>query len=379
MSEALPQHPVGRALYVTAMPTTLSWPDHDGHPASVLGAWTAFAETWLSWRLARLAASDVDRAEHLSRSLAALPTRRRQDVTLAPQVTAASLPGRAQHAAALADVLEVVLRAEHLRDGHGPGDLTAPVATARGDLVLNPDGTRIEAVRVPGLPPADLDSPHARTVDLTGAALTTKPRPPMLSVDRDLTTQRLYDAAALLESIGGTLPWFVRTFTLNLVVQSDRSDTRFSSGSHGYFVGRTVLANVHRPGLRPADVVDAMVHESIHSLLYMQEDQEGWFLDPELLHSPTTICSPWTGNPLPLRPYLQACFVWYGLVHLWARAMPVAPLDDARRLMLRAAHGFLESPLTDRVRAVQSGIEPALLDTIQQMQDRICCAVREPA
>jgi hypothetical protein len=85
------------------------------------------------------------------------------------------------------------------------------------------------------------------------------------------------------------------------------------------------------------------------------------------------IASPWTRNPLPLRPFLQACFVWYGLLTFWSSALGRSGFDRAavRDRLDLAASGFFRGDLLDRVRMVDDRLAPELLDAVTSLQEMV--------
>jgi hypothetical protein len=172
-----------------------------------------------------------------------------------------------------------------------------------------------------------------------------------------------------LERVDCRLAAFVRRFTLvaNLIVDADG---KFSSGSTGEYVGRSIFCNVHLPAVDRGTMAEALVHESIHSLLYMHETCEPWVASDDLRTNDAVVVSPWTGVRLPLRNYLQACFVWFGLAEFWSIARESA-VFAAVKCGLRyeaAARGFQHGPLVDNITSFHSQISPKLLDQLRVMQ-----------
>lgn len=88
------------------------------------------------------------------------------------------------------------------------------------------------------------------------------------------------------------------------------------SATDGAFVSRIILGNVEN--FYDEELMDAMVHESIHGLLFMIDELGQWMPNTKISDEiGRIIASPWTGNKLTLRNVLQAVFVWYGLFHFW--------------------------------------------------------------
>src|SRR5438046_1158509 len=84
-----------------------------------------------------------------------------------------------------------------------------------------------------------------------------------------------------------------------------------------------------------------------------------------------TVESPWIGAMLRLEPYLQACFVWFGLAHFWAMARNGSPFE-AERLESRLAttrKGFQKAPVPARISTHLPQIDGRLLKLVEEMQD----------
>ena len=120
-------------------------------------------------------------------------------------------------------------------------------------------------------------------------------------------------------------------------------------------------------------IADAIVHEAIHALLYMQEQKKPWVHDPDLYGPAVRTLSPWSGNPLPLRPFMQAAFVWYGLLQFWTRALARGAFSPAcaRQRMAQAASGFLGPSLLEQVAPYRAGVADDVLLTIDRMQQQV--------
>lgn len=229
-------------------------------------------------------------------------------------------------------------------------------------------------LRVIGLP-TDVGSEFALTVDVTGTkSRLSEPRPALPSDALVSTLSRLEVAASQI-SAGVPAAWrIVEDFTKVLILLPDLdAPMQLSSGSSGQFVGRTVIANPHLGKVTPVELAEALVHESIHSVLYMDEQLDAWVLDDSLYAGPERVTSPWTGNPLPLRPYLQACFVWYGLLSFWSEAMCRCTFDGekAKERFSIAVAGFLRGDLLGRVDGVSNRLSGELRAAVAELQSRV--------
>jgi HEXXH motif-containing protein len=246
-----------------------------------------------------------------------------------------------------------------------------------GDGHIDAEGKLVLGPQVAELMPLDFDSPYSRLLDLTGDAyLVPDPRPPLAGDELEEVLDRLATVRSALAATSPLLLRFVVRFTKVLILQKD-STQPFSSGSNGDYVGRSVIANPQVAST--AALADAVVHEAIHSLLYMQEEQQPWVLDQSLYTPTPCVVSPWSGRTLPVRPFVQACFVWYGLANFWAMAASSGGFEPAHAqpFFARAVSGFLKGSLLDRLGAHQPSISVNILECIHEMQARIASSLAD--
>jgi hypothetical protein len=248
-----------------------------------------------------------------------------------------------------------------------------PLWTARGDFAMLTDGRVVRAPVISGLPTLDFGSPAGCALDLTGERYTiAEPRTPLDERERGIVVDRLRNLADQMPAASACVARFVERFTKALILQPDPGEP-FSSGSNGQFVGRSAIGNPQLPTVDAAVLADALLHEAIHSFLYMQELSRSWVLDPALYDAVPRVTSPWTQRRLPLRPFLQACFVWYGLLNFWARAHAAGAFDETRRLQLleRAAAGFIGDRLVGALKPYRAACRDEVLVAVDEMQSDV--------
>jgi hypothetical protein len=356
-----------RAIPLDAIPQVLRWEDEEETARRVHDGWASLARQRLALFVDEL--RDRDAAARLAAALTLLPPASLERLLLAPETTFRLFWRSHGEAPAVAQFLEHAAGAEAARTGTGAA-AGAEGWTALGDFCAEPPA---EAPVVAGMPVLDLDSPAARAVDLTGARYTVDaPRAPLAGAGRALVLERLTEVGAALPAGGDFVAWFVSHFTKVLILQRDDAQP-FSSGSNGQFVGRSVVANPHVEGIDAAVLADAVVHEAIHAALYMQELQRPWVLDEQLYDPTPRAVSPWSGRELPLRPFLQACFVWYGLLNFWARVHAADALvgSSRRDLLLRAAAGFLGDPLRVQLEPYRDALRDEVVTAVEAMQEDV--------
>lgn len=170
---------------------------------------------------------------------------------------------------------------------------------------------------------------------------------------------------------------FVRHVLRRLVLRSDASRDGFASNSPQGLVGLAVLTNAHLALVDDVVLAEALVHESIHGFVGMSEAigladpqaQGRWLADLRFYEGFSCTVSPWTGKALDLPTYLHACFVWWGLLHLWA-ILAGQGLFDERRVrsrLARAARGFVGQAHVQQLHPHSDALNPALLAAFNAM------------
>ncbi len=288
-----------------------------------------------------------------------------------------------------------VLAAEHLEDIDPQGS-DSLLWSCNGEktlvnkeyLKIVPSEKRrvIETAYLDGKIPIDFRSPHALAVSL-------EPTNPQMSIEQlkrlcsdqpiscytleeeQQIVRRLEDSYQMIGEVNKNVQDFVRQFTLSLVIRKDEQNPRrFTSGSTGQYVGRTCLINPTAHGVDSAVLADGLVHEAIHSVLYMQERFKPWVTDSDVYFGDGYSSeSPWSGRPLTPRQFMQACFVWYGLYMFWSLPQSAAVFGEERssRMAFDARTGFYKSRLVDHIKDWRCHTDPELVETIDNIQKRV--------
>lgn len=332
----------------------------------------------LGFTLARVA---TPLAEALRSELELLPDDSWLRIVTAPRITYLLLWPARHSAEEAADAIAKAILVEKARTGAGaitPNMSTPPTQTtwsAVGDGWLGHDGGFVAGPALDGMPPLDFFSPHALSIDIEGEIdEVDTPRSPYRPAQANDILVLLKDVRERLVATNLRIAEFVELFTKSLVLQPDsQAPELFSTGSSAQYVGRSVFGNPHLPKVDAALLAEGLVHEAIHSLLYMGERLEPWVNSEEIYGPELRTRSEWTGNPLPLRSYLQACFVWYGLAMFWAQAFSAEIFDGerARSRLEQALSGFLKGHVLDQVRPYSEHINSEVLDAIDALQARV--------
>lgn len=354
---------------IAEMPKVLQWEQGSETFARVHASYVELLLDKLGELIGLVQSQHTETADAIVDLLTRVSDTSLQRALCAPETSFRLLWPRRRDPTTRAHFIMDALRAELRREGKAESFIGW---TALGDMEFRAGGVVIGPGGIEGLMPIDFDSPFATALDFEGnAEVTAVSREPLDSSERESVLRRIRDACDGIRRTDSHLLDFCVRFTKVLILQRDPElPEQFTSGSSGQYIGRSVLANPHLPSVSKIEVAEAIVHEAIHSLLYMQEQRAAWVANDDLYGSQKRIYSPWTGNHLPLRPFMQAAFVWYGLLHFWANALLLEafPRDPVQKRMAQATSGFIGPPLTSSVQPWEDGIAPELLHAINEMQ-----------
>jgi HEXXH motif-containing protein len=143
---------------------------------------------------------------------------------------------------------------------------------------------------------------------------------------------------------------------------------KINSSSFSQFIGLALLVNPHLPAVDVEKLTDSIVHESIHSMLFMLEEVEAPFL-LDRLSAKIMVTSPWSGNVINLHAYLHACLVWYGLYRFWRRVSSTGEYSAERRRALqdKARSGFVHRP-SQLIAHYRELCSPPILSYLQEVE-----------
>jgi hypothetical protein len=215
--------------------------------------------------------------------------------------------------------------------------LSDGIWTALGDWGRS-GGIDTEAPLLGGVIPVDGSSPYAvasYAPDLAAPHI-------MQSEELSTTLEVLRGGLQCLRNVSLTAFAFVPIFTKQLVVRSNPTGEYFSSFSMDRYICRTTLVNPLRRS--KYEVADALVHEAVHSLLYMFELDSPLVIDMSAAID-NLVTSPWSGSTLDTHSFIHACFVWYSLWHLWRNC----PDSTALEFVDRIERGYANANLGDTV------------------------------
>jgi hypothetical protein len=299
---------------------TLKW----SKDSSIAGPWKAEYLEVLDQRLARLCSID-DAGAELAKAFGLLSARQKAEILsypfIADRLRRTEAAFRHQTVQALADALVETLSGKLLL----PTSLRLCLPTTGSDLIVDFDTPLQIAKRGEGDPGLK----------------------PVAQLHRDLIRAKLHEATEILIHHAVAALHFTGSFIYLICIREEVEDrASFSSTSFGCYPGLAMLTNCHIPSVGAYKLADALVHEAIHSALYFFEATK----HPLLTCQPPAhlrLQSPWTGRQLSLDSYVHACFVWFGLAHLWKQMMSSTDeLGEAATFLRKALSGFRLAPIS---------------------------------
>lgn len=265
-----------------------------------------------------------------------------------------------------------------------PRRLDEPVWSAMGDLYLpagrlDPAQLRphiwepwhadrpYAAARIDERTIVDFESPHA-TKRMDGIVTEYEPYTPGQKRALILKFRAGMDRIRQLKPVAALVTGHTRSF----VLRRDPSRTGWSNSSYELFIGRVVCVNPERRAVDLAEITETIVHESIHSFIYVIEEDHPLIPDRDASHD-VTARSEWSGRKLQLHAFVHACFVWYGLWQFWQQAehAGVFPRDVAQKKATEARHGFLQPELCESLRRVRPWLSPGVADLLIALAEQI--------
>jgi HEXXH motif-containing protein len=212
----------------------------------------------------------------------------------------------------------------------------------------------------------DVASPHHNDImDQSRGSLIAYTREDVPSIVRKLSeaTDCLYRT--------NRVAWNCLRSTVQVIGVARSADERLTmtgSCSNRSHIGKLGLINLHLIKYSQAMLLSALVHESIHSLIYKLELLHDLYTDHQLAKT-ARLTSPWSGRDLPLHSYVHACFVWYGLWHFW-NARDGDP--EAAYWKTMASKGFRHgSPLKGIAAETKQGIREDILSLIGRLANNV--------
>lgn len=132
----------------------------------------------------------------------------------------------------------------------------------------------------------------------------------------------------------------IEEYISQIAIRDSVKNKSYSTGSFGGYVGYFFITDVKNATLY--DVVDAIIHESMHSIIYTWEYSQGKILNysGEIIEC----ISPWSNKTITADNKIQAIFVWSSLYFFW-KSVYEKGNHKAKKYMERAEKGFMNNDI----------------------------------
>jgi hypothetical protein len=192
----------------------------------------------------------------------------------------------------------------------------------------------------------DYQSPHARAAFYPNL-------PRFVAFDPDevaIVLAKLSRAMRSVRSVSNEAYGFIVTFLNHIVLRKTKSASRCASFSTNECIGRAGLMNPQSENYDWVTLANDLLHEATHHFQYILDRRRSLLPEPAAARR-VPMVSPWTGNSISLYSFVSACFVWFGLVHFWKRALEcdVFPQKRVRDALVLSLAGFLGDDLAGLV------------------------------
>lgn len=117
-------------------------------------------------------------------------------------------------------------------------------------------------------------------------------------------------------------------------------------------------------------LVSAILHEAIHSYLYMVEAEFPFSADVNRLRG-WTARSPWSGRELPIASFVHAVFVWFGLAQFWKAALGAEAFPDAAVEFEHAVAGFAGPDFEREISSLAGRVRPDVLEVFDTLPAQV--------
>ena len=193
---------------------------------------------------------------------------------------------------------------------------------------------------------------------------------------------KIDEALECIRCVSPTVHSFVEGLTVHIQLRRNKALYQ-SNGSSHIGIGKICSDNFHLIAHKPTEVIDFLVHESIHSFLHLVEETYFSFCDRQSARfswiGEKFVRSPWSGNKVDLPSYTHAILVWYGMFNFWMKAtkfdegtLKIVNRAEAGMMMRQSAKGFLtKKGLFDHIKSRLDAVRPSFRYLADHVQSEV--------
>lgn len=221
----------------------------------------------------------------------------------------------------------------------------------------------------------DVSSPFCRRCDMSSPVFFGE----FVGLSEEETARVVSKLSVAFSEVEAIAPIFARIIQnyTRVVCVRKRPGAPPSSEQLSNEIGAIRLLNVQDPVYTHEQLMDDLIHESVHNLLSTYEFLEHPFqIVGRNQDQDVRAVSPWSMRALRVLPFLHAPFVYFALLHFSMKRLETSNLSDEQRYQAirrrnRYASGFLmPGVLSDYVRQL-ADVDPRTLHAMDQMQQMV--------
>lgn len=127
------------------------------------------------------------------------------------------------------------------------------------------------------------------------------------------------DASARIHACSEPADIFYKKIIQTVMPRVDENSRTFKGSSNPAIVGRVNMYNPHLEYVDAGAISSSLIHESVHTYLFIEEYTYPLFADRDLAHN-ARLMSSFSGKVVHLLAFVHAVFVWFALLNFWMSA-----------------------------------------------------------
>ncbi|MEO9385929.1 hypothetical protein [Chromobacterium phragmitis] len=219
----------------------------------------------------------------------------------------------------------------------------------------------------------DFDSDICRRMEI-GSSTMSLPAEAFSDEQRERVFDKLQAALAMIDVAAPLAGRLIRNATRTIICRKHSLDI-LAAETDPNDIGELRILNPQLDRYTVVDLVDTLIHESLHNFFAMYELQHGSFVAYEQSAQLRPV-SPWSGNPIPYNAFTHAILIYFALFHFYLKLYRTSAEFDRRRvesLLAKCARGFRLEHLDACLR--ECGKSPSwLFDLYRVMSDDVRAA-----
>jgi hypothetical protein len=194
--------------------------------------------------------------------------------------------------------------------------------------------------------------------------------------------ERIETAKSIIAQVSTSALSMIDAFTTTIQLRQNKARPSIVNSSSHTSIGLIRCDNFHHLHRDMPELVDMLVHESIHQYLHLFEESQFEFIDtrsvPDGVLGVRDYASPWSGHLLDLRSYTHAILVWYGLSNFWGSYLksglqhPEISREAARKKLAESEVGFTNSnSVFDNLGDAKTYLDQAYESAVRSIHERL--------